>query len=74
MEIIKWIKNKIHVHYFNKQVTSKYVSFHTRQIIFECRCGNRISVRESKSFGNPFSKDTDLLVTEKEFNKLLNKR
>jgi hypothetical protein len=73
MKIIFWIKNKLHIHYFNKPIVSEYVSFHTRNIIFECRCGKRELRKESRAFGDAFSIETTHFITHKEMNEILNK-
>lgn len=61
-----------HIHYFDKPIASKYVSFHTRDIIYECRCGKRKVVREHRRFGEPFPIETNILITQKEFESILN--
>lgn len=41
--MIQKIKDLFHIHNFNNPIVSAYVSFHRRNIIYECRCGKRKS-------------------------------
>lgn len=69
-----WLFNllpKVHVCNFKKPIASQYVSFHTRDIIFECKCGKRKVERMSKSFSDPFPIETTLGLTYKEVNAIL---
>ena len=49
---------------------AKYVGFSTRDVIWECRCGERKMKRETRSFSSSFSAPTFLLNNE-EFNQVL---
>ena len=72
MRFIKWIKNKLQVHYFSKPIVSEYRSFNVRNIIFECRCGKRELRKEVRGFDEDFSMPTSHLVTTKQMNEILN--
>lgn len=62
-----------HLHHYKKPIASKYVSFSTRDIIYECSCGARKVRRVRKAFGDAFPIETNSLITNKEFNAILNK-
>jgi len=47
-----------HIHIYNTPIHSRYVSFSTREIIYECRCGKRCSKSVTKSFGSAFPIET----------------
>jgi len=68
-KILKWL----HVHNFNKPIISMYTSFSYRDIIYECGCGERKCYHVYKDFGDAFPINTTNLLTQKEFNKYLNK-
>ena len=69
--MIKWLKNKMHIHCFDKAIASQYRSFHCRNIIYECRCGERREERECREFGDSFPIVTNILITNKEMNQIL---
>lgn len=71
--IIENICKQLHIHNFSKPITSKYVSLHHRDIIFECKCGERKLKRIYKSFGDKFPIPTNNFITNEEFDKILNK-
>lgn len=73
MKIINWIKNKTHIHFYNKPLVSKYISFSQRDIIFECECGKRKMKREVRSFSEPFTISTTFFITKNEMEIILNK-
>ncbi len=60
-----------HIHIYSKPIVSQYISFSTREIIFECRCGCRVAKMISKPFGVSFPINTNSL-NSKEFNEVLN--
>jgi len=47
-----------HIHIYNTPIHSRYVTFSTREIIYECRCGKRRSKSVTKSFGSAFPIET----------------
>lgn len=46
-----------------------YISFNTRDIVYECKCGKRKIERETRSFSDPFPIKTTL-ITRKELEKI----
>ncbi len=72
-KIIKSIRKKLHVCYHNKPIISRYMSFHTREIIYECKCGHRQVERVTRAFSDPFPIETTSLIAYKEFGTHLNK-
>jgi len=71
--VILNIWKKIHVCYYSKPIISRYVSFSTRDIIYECKCGNRKVFREYRDFSDPFPIETGMIETQKEFEIYLTK-
>jgi hypothetical protein len=65
-------KNKLHVHSYDKPIVSQYVSFNTRDIVYECKCGKRTIKRVYKSFSDPFPIQTTLHLTNEELKKIVN--
>lgn len=61
------IYGKLHVCCYSKPIISRYVSFGTRDIIYECRCGNRKVFRVYKDFSDPFPIETSIIESQKEF-------
>ena len=70
--MLNWIKTKLHIHLFTLPVVSKYVSFHQRDIVYQCRCGKKKLDRVYKQFGESFPIETASLITNYEVNKILN--
>lgn len=64
----------LHIHNFSKPIASRYVSFNTRDIIFECRCGDRKVKNIFKQFGESFPIETNTLISINEFNNILNEK
>ena len=69
--MFKRLKQFFHVHRYSDPILSKYVSFSCRDIIWQCKCGKRISIREWRLFDSPFSKETDIHVTIKYYEEVL---
>lgn len=69
---ISKITKALHVHIHNKPLVSQYISFFTRDIIYECRCGHRVVKTVTKSFGEDFPIPTTTLITTKEMERILN--
>lgn len=67
------IYGKLHACYYSKPIISRYVSFSTRDIIYECKCGNRKVFREYRDFSDPFPIETSMIESQKEFESYLNK-
>ena len=64
------MKKIFHIHFFIRPLMAKYIGFSTRDVIFECRCGERKMKRENRSFSSSFSAPTFLLNNE-EFKQVL---
>lgn len=69
MDFIKYIKKKLHVHFFNKIIASQYASFNYRNVVIECRCGERKIEKWHHDEVYPFL--TNNFITNKEMNLLL---
>lgn len=63
-----------HIHCYKKPVVSQYVSFHTRNIIFECECGKREQRRVIKAFSEDFPIPTTPYISDKEMLEYLENR
>jgi len=59
-------KIKVHCHSYSKPIVSKYVSFNTRYIVYECRCGKRKIIRDFRTFDIPFPIQTTNFITHQE--------
>lgn len=60
---IKTLFKKFHIHSFNKPIISRYISFNTRDIIYECKCGKRILKNVYRNYGEattPFLEKHDM--------------
>jgi len=51
-----------------------YVSFNTRDIVYECRCGKRKIIREYRPFDIPFPIETTIFITRKELEAIANEK
>lgn len=51
-----------------------YVSFNTRDIVYECRCGKRRIERDYRPFDVPFPIETTHFITRKELEKIANEK
>ena len=60
-----------HIHRYNEPIISDYVSFSTRDVVWQCRCGHRKLVRESRAFGSPFSLSWTVGLDKKEMEQVL---
>mgnify|MGYP006895934978 FL=1 len=65
-------KSKIHIHSFYKPIASMYVSFHCRDIVYQCRCGEMVIKRECRAFSDPFPIQTNISITRKELEQIAN--
>jgi hypothetical protein len=68
------MKNIFHIHNFKKPVASQYRSFNGRNIIFECKCGKREMRFIYDFFGRGFPLETNILITDKEMEQILNEK
>lgn len=51
-----------------------YISFNTRDIVYECRCGKRKIIREYRPFDVPFPIETTNFITRKELEAIANEK
>ena len=63
-------KIKVHCHSYAKPIASSYVSFNSRDIVYECRCGERKIIREYRDFSDPFPIETSINMTRSELQKI----
>lgn len=66
------IKECLHICYYSTPIASKYVSFNTRDIVYECRCGKRKIKRFDSIMNIPFPIETNFLMTRAELEKIAN--
>lgn len=70
-KVTKFIKDLFHIHWYNKPIVSQYQAFHSRRIIYQCRCGCKQSEFVTKRYGEPFPIETTPLLSNEEFEKIL---
>jgi hypothetical protein len=69
----KWdIKKRIHLHEFDTPIVSMYVSFHCRDIVYQCKCGEGRITRVCLPFGKSFDIETTIGITQKELKQIAN--
>ena len=75
MRFTDYFPRKMHICYIGATpIISRYVSFCTRDIIYECKvCGMRKIKRVYKPFGEAFPIETTPLITRQEFEQHLDK-
>ncbi len=63
----------LHIHRYNTPIASEYVSFNTRRIIYQCKCGCKKEKNVYIPFESniPFPIPTASFLTRKEFEKIL---
>lgn len=71
MKKIKEILNRFHIHCFDTPILSQYRSFHTREIVYQCRCGQKELHTVHAGFSEPFPIETAMLITGREVQKVL---
>lgn len=71
MRVLTGINKGLHLCRFSKPIVSKYVTFNSRDIIFQCKCGKRRCKRVTKAFDADFPIPTTNLISEKEFDHIL---
>jgi len=59
------IHRLFHIHNWKPKL-SRYISFSTRDILYECRCGKRKIKSITRDFGTPFPIETTTSLTHKE--------
>lgn len=60
----KWVKVKLHCHIYSAPIISRYISFHTREIVYRCRCGKMVALREDFGLSQPFPIETSSVSSE----------
>lgn len=63
-------KSFFHLHWFNKPIAYIYTSAYSRDIIFQCRCGKKVSIEDYRDFLNSFPEEPPKF-TEEEFKRIL---
>lgn len=74
MKFIKTIFERLHICSFSKPIASRYISFNTRDICYECRCGKRRIKTVYRDFDTPFPIETTMFITDKEMKKIANEK
>lgn len=67
-------KINLHSHSYCKPIVSRYISFNTRDIVYECRCGKRKIIRDYRPFDIPFPIKTNHFITNKELKDIANSK
>jgi hypothetical protein len=70
-KLINKVKTFLHIHRYNKPIASMYISFHGRDIIYECSCGKRKLERVHRSFSTPFPIETTIGMSYKDIERIL---
>ena len=65
------IHRLFHIHNWKPKL-SRYISFSTREILYECRCGKRKIETISRDFDTPFPIETTMLTHKEMQDALLN--
>lgn len=73
LHLVRKIKNMAHVHKFNKPIISMYISFNSRDIVYECKCGYRQIFRINIPYEKSFPIETSNILTIKELESYLNR-
>jgi len=72
---MRWVKTLfegMHICSFSKPIISRYVSFNTRDIVYECRCGKKRIIRDYRPFDEPFPIQTTNFITHQELENIAN--
>lgn len=67
-------KIKVHCHSYSKPIASRYVSFNTRDIVYECKCGDRKIIKFHKQEDDFFPIPTNHLITHSHLEKIANRK
>ena len=65
------MRNIFNIHNF-KPILSRYITFTSRDIIYECKCGKKEERNVRKAYGDPFPIETSVMLTRKDYIKALN--
>lgn len=68
---MKRLLNLFHIHSFGTPIASEYISFNTRRIIYQCKCGCKEAHSISLPFGVSFPIETTPFFEHKDFKNLL---
>jgi len=73
MKVLTRIIEGLHRCRFSKPIVSKYVTFNSRDIIYQCKCGKRRCKTVIRTYEDKrdFPIDTTIMITEKEFDIIL---
>lgn len=63
-----------HIHIHSTPILSSYVSFSTRDVVWECRCGHRKLTRESRAYSSPFSLSWTCKLSKSDMQKVLDRK
>ena len=69
---MNWLLTKLGINYLWTPIASSYVSFSTREIVYESNCGDRRLMRVTRPFGNPFPIEPKWLLSREEIQDILN--
>ena len=64
----KWkstLHRVLHIHKWKPKL-SRYLSFNSREILYECKCGKRKLKEVRKDFDTPFPIETTMMISHKE--------
>lgn len=65
-QILNKIRDYFHIHRYTQYVASRYVSFNSRDVIFECECGKRkLEKDQSADYILPFIETCDFWESRK---------
>ena len=64
-EMIEAAHRLFHIHNWKPKL-SRYISFNTRDILYECKCWKRKIETVSRDFDTPFPIETAMMITHKE--------
>lgn len=71
MKLLKIILNKMHIHRCNQPILSQYWTFHSRRIVYQCKCGKKELHHVHRNFGDAFPIETGIMIENKEVDKVL---
>ena len=74
---MKWLEKlfkKIHFCTFSIPIVSRYISFNYRDIVYECKCGQRKIIRTHTPYGKPFPIQTTNFITHTELLKIVDEK
>lgn len=61
----------LHIHRFNQPILSQYVSFGTRKIVYQCKCGCKKVQEVRRAFSEPFPMPTTNFIEDKDVRTVL---